>query len=360
MWVVGDDLLSSSTAQLMNWRNNAGRNHYINKNYEVTPYTVTDTNNFILQIQLGLARAINANNFLPEIILVVLSNIIPSDQVLFAKYEFYLNTIMRMIRENVTKRHDQLPKKARAIFGTKIVITKALPKPEDQEFKIRRRKYNKQMDYAARQFNIEAIHVSDIIPSNQEMFEGPDLSEIGKKKFWTMISEKIKLLDTSDVEAVMNRRRERITGEMDANPNSFIYLNLRRRYPNTDQYLGVRINGAQNNVENQARNNHNRRIAENQRDHRIRMDRMEQLRRQGLINEYIDRRNRRYGPNGAANWGALMSFIQNMERRSNENIVDYQDRVNEVFNRRAGRLFQSGDGAHIDSYNRRRNQDNRL
>lgn len=256
------------------------------------------------------------------------------------------------------RRYDQLPKRARSVFGTKILITKALPKPDDQEFKIRRRKYNKQMDITGKKYNIEAIHICDILPSDTEFFEGPDLSDSGKRKLWMMISEKIKELDVSDSEVVTKRRRERITGELDANPNNLIHLNSRRRFVNRNEFLGIQVDRQNTGQRGQPRNtnstNWNGQMADMQREHRMRMNGMEQLRRQNLIQEHINRRVRRYGPNGADNWGALMSFINNMERTSSENERDFQNRVNQVFNRRAGRIFQAGDGCHIDLFNMRR------
>lgn len=119
MWVIGDDLLNSSFRHFMTWRNNSGKTHYINKTYEVTPYPVSDSNNFLIQIQNGLARAINGNTYLPDTLLILLSNIIPSDEVLNLKHEFYLKKIMQIIKETLAVRYNQLPKKAKAIFDTK-------------------------------------------------------------------------------------------------------------------------------------------------------------------------------------------------------------------------------------------------
>lgn len=139
------------------------------------------------------------------------------------------------------RHHDQLPKKARNIFETKIIVTKALPKPEDQDYKIRRRRFNKQLDIAAKQYKIEAIHVSDILPSDADMFEGPDLSEAGKRKFWKVIGDKVKELNTSDAEALIKRRNERILGDMpvQSSANNWMWLNTRRRHVNRNNYILV-------------------------------------------------------------------------------------------------------------------------
>lgn len=351
MWVIGDYLLNSTIQQFMQWRNNAGKNHYINKVYEVTPYAVMETNNFLIQIQKGLARAINANTTLPEIILVVLSDVIPGDKILFNKHEFYLQRIMQIIKEAVLIRIEQLPKKAKSIFGTKIVITKALPKPEDQEFKLRRRRYNKYIDTVAKQHNVETIHINDILPTNPQMFEGPDLSDLGKRKMWTVISEKIRLLDLSDSEALNKIRSDRVNGTINVNRNTWDQHN--QGNPRRLNYLGIQIENRQE--------NRNRALQRAQNDHRRRMDHFDQLNRQEMIRQHISRNNRRFGANGAANWHRMMRFIQNMERRNGEMMGDFQDRVNDAYSRRVNRMFQSGDGQHVDLYNnhqRRMNNEN--
>lgn len=358
MWVVGDSLLNSTVPNLMRWKNDTGKHHYINKCYEITPYTVTDTNNFLIQIQKGLARAINANNFLPDILLIVLGNTIPGERILFLKHEFYIQKIMQMIKESIFRRCDQLPRKARSVFNTKILITKALPRPEDQDFKLRRRKYNKQLDIEGKLYNIETIQINDIIPSDQTMFEGPDLSDIGKRKMWAVISDKIKTLDTSDAEALEKRRNERRSGEIDSNSNTWLYLNTRQRRNNNREYLGVEIQGANQN-QHQQRPHH---IDIQQRRHRALANNFNQMRRQALIQQHIDRRNQRGGRNGAAEWYSVMSFVNNMERNQGEIMGDFHNRMNDAYNRRVNRMFQSGDGMHMDLYNnhqrRRQNQNN--
>lgn len=362
MWVVGDEMLNKTVAQFMSWRNGQGKHHYLNRTYEVTPYTVLETNNFLAQIQLGLVRAINANNFLPGVILVIIGNSIPGNTILSLKDDFYIREILKIVKESIARRTDQLPKKARNIFDTKVLITKALPKPDDQEYKIRRRKFNKQLDIAAKQHNIEAIHVCDIIPSDAEMFEGPDLSDKGKKKFWTMIGDKIKTLDMSDQEALSKRRKERLSGEIAQNPNSFIWLNSRRRHVNRNEYLGIEVQQRDNNTNRFNNHRRNNELQQLQRQHRVIGDHMQQMNRQELIQQHINRRNRRFGQagrNGASEWFNVMSFIQNMNNSRDNDIGDTRaNRYQEVFQRRVGRMMQSGDGSHIDLYrnhNARRN-----
>lgn len=367
MWVVGDELLTTSVHQFMTWRNGIGKHHYLNKTYEVTPYSVGETNNFLLQIQLGLARAINANNFLPGILLVVLGNSIPGDKVLALKDDFFIKEILKTVKESIARRCDQLPKKARNIFDTKILITKALPKPEEQDFKIRRRKFNKILDVAAKQFNIEAIHVCDIKPSDTDMFEGPGLSDAGKRKFWIMIADKIKSLDQSDQEAVTKRRKERMSGEIGQNPNNWLWLNSQRRYVDRNNYLGIEVNQRRhfNNRNNrrEGEQNRNQELMRLQRQHRNLADGLQQLNRQNLIQEHVDRRNRRFsqaGRNGAAEWFNVRRFIENMDRSAEGNIGDNEHIHHGVFQRRVGRMLQSGDGSHIDFYraHNRRNSNN--
>lgn len=241
MWVVGDNLLNVTVPQFMNWRNYKGKHYYLNRCYEVTPYTVMESNNFLVQIQKGLVRAINANNFLPEIILVLMSNIIPGNKILALKQEFYIKQIMQIIRESIIRREDQLPTKAKSIFKTKILFTKALPKPEDQDFKIQRRKYNKQLNIIGKQYNIETIHINDILPSDKSMFLGPDLSEVGKRKMWSIISDKIKNLDQSDAEALDRRRTERRTGQIDTPRDTWARSSNRQRRFEPMNYLGIAI-----------------------------------------------------------------------------------------------------------------------
>lgn len=359
MWVVGDEMLNSTVQQFMNWCNNQGKHHYLNRTYEVTPYTVAETNNFLAQIQLGLVRAINANNYLPGILLVILGNSIQGNTVLALKDEFYIKEILKTIKDALARRRDQLPKKAKNIFNTKIIITKALPKPEDQEYKIRRRRFNKTLDVAAKQFNIEAMHVCDILPTDKIMFEGPDLSETGKKKFWMMIGDKIKDLDLSDQEALTKRRKERLTGEIGQNPNNLIWLNSRRRLVNRNEFLGIEVEQRPDRQQNinqmQREGNHRREInLQNfQRQHRVLANGMEQLNRQNLIQEHMERRRRRYGQAGrfgAAEWYNVMSFIQNMNNNAEPNVGDGGNQYREVFQRQVGRMMQSGDGRHINLY----------
>lgn len=351
MWIIGDSLLNITVPNLMNWRNGSGKFNYINKTYEMTPYTVSDTNNFLVQIQKGPARAINANNYLPELILVVMSDVIPGEKILSLKSEFYIQKIMQIIRESIVRRQDQLPKKAKPLFETKILMTKALPRPQDQDFKIRRRKYNKQMDVAGKQYNIETIHVNDILPSDQRMFEGPDLSDMGKRKMWMMISEKIKNSDTSDVEAMNKIRKERRTGEIDkGNNNTWLWLNTRQRR----NYLGIEVNRP--NRETFQRQHET--VQRHQHEHRSLMNNFNQLQRQALIQDHIDRRNRRYGPNGAGEWHSVMNFVNNLERQPGEQGFQFQNRINEVYDRRVNRMFQSGDGAHMTMYNYHRRRQN--
>lgn len=351
MWVVGDNLLNETVPIFMNWRNNTGKQNYINKSYEVTPYTVSETNNFLIQIQKGLARAINANNYLPDVLLIVMSNIIPGDRILALQDEFYLKKVMATIRETITRRTDQLPKKARAIFETKIVMTKALPRPEDQDFKVRRR-YNKQMDILGKQFDIEMIHINDILPSDQSMFVGPDLSDLAKRKFWIVVSEKIKTLDISDKEAVNKRRSERRTGETDSNGNTWLWLNTRERRNHRD-YLGIEINTQGFQRPQQQNFDLNR----HQRQHRRMMDRMRQLNRQAIIQQHIERRSR-LGRNGLAEWNNVMNFINNMERMPGERMDEFQTRTSQVFNKRANNMLQSGDGIHMSLFNSNRRRNN--
>lgn len=346
MWVVGDDFLNASVPQFMKWRNNQGKHAYINKCYEVTPFTVMETNNFLLQIKLGVHRAINANTYLPQILLVLLGDVIPSCEALFLKYEFYIQKVLQIVKEAVMRRRDQLPKKAKSLFDTKIIITKALPKPNDQEYKIRRRKYNRQLDVAAKLYNIESIHISDILPADNTMYEGPDLSDVGKKKLWMVLSDKIKNLDQSDVEALNKRRRERMTGDIDSNPNNWLYLNTRRRNVNRDsnQYLGIEVDftNSQQPVNDIVRNRYQNSFM----NHAHQMDRQQEIQRQ--IDNFRNSRGRQTARNEVQNWRQMMRFINRMDQNMNPD-----NRDNSQDARRLGRLFQAGDGGHIEMYRRR-------
>lgn len=184
------------------------------------------------------------------------------------------------------------------------------------------------MDIVAKQYNIEAIHINNIMPGEQQLFEGPDLSEIGKRRLWMVISEKMKLTDESDAEALSKRRTNRITGQINAEGNiNPGYNNQRRR--NRDNYLGIRVRGAQEGV-NMAPDGE---LQSRQRRHRMLMNGPDQLERQDMIQQYIERRNRNLGRNGAAEWNRIMRFINNMRINQGEPQPHFQERINDAYSR---------------------------
>lgn len=148
-----------------------------------------------------------------------------------------------------------------------------------------------------------------------------------------------------------------MSGEIDATPSSMIWLNSRRRYVNRDEFLGIGVNHDQttNNTSDANHGNqrvHESQIQQHQRRHRTIANHFQQLNRQNLIQEHIDRRNRRFGHRGrnkAAEWYNVMRFIQNMDTRAEED-------VGQTFRRRVGRMMQSGDGYHINLYRNHQNQ----
>lgn len=213
LWVIGDDLLVSSFHQLLRMRNRYNLDLYINTNYEISAFTVV-SRNFVKQIMSGLVKALNSNTYLPTMLLILLSDIIPATEGLALKGDFYLHKIFNSIKEDIHKRTQQLPAKATGMLPVHILVTKALPRPYDNDnmYKSRRRRYNRQMDNIARQYDIEAIHAYGISPNDLECFDGLDLSKIGKIRLWQALSEQVLNMDASFSEAFITRRTERISG----------------------------------------------------------------------------------------------------------------------------------------------------
>lgn len=88
-----------------------------------------------------------------------------------------------------------LPKKARRFKPPSIVIIKTVAKSaenlEIDDFKIKRRTFNRALQKEASNFQWRSINIDAIIPSDHSNFtkNGEDLSEDGFKRFWTFISE---------------------------------------------------------------------------------------------------------------------------------------------------------------------------
>lgn len=178
---------------------------YILSNYEVFINSFHYSWCITTQIRGGLNNLLSSKWKLPNHLYIIFSNDqVDDSEILGGEIYKVLNDLFTYISRVLLERRVQLPKKARRFKPPSITVVKTVPKLaenlEMDDFKIKRRTFNRALQKEAANFYWRSINIDAILPSQKENFtsNGEDLSSEGFIKFWTFISEDLHTLDDSE------------------------------------------------------------------------------------------------------------------------------------------------------------------
>lgn len=94
-----------------------------------------------------------------------------------------------------------MPKKARRFKPLTITVVKTVPKAlkrlNENNFKIKRRTFNRALQKVAANYQWRTINIDAILPSTEANFDeiGDNLSKVGTQLLWDFISEDVRAME---------------------------------------------------------------------------------------------------------------------------------------------------------------------
>lgn len=192
---------------------------YILQNYEVFFGTCHYSWSFTTQIRGGLANLLSTKWKLPNHIYVLFSNDQIEDSDILGDLLYkVLTDLCTFINRSLAERKSALPKKARRANPTEVTIVKTVARSNEQlstnNFKNRRRTFNRALQKTALSFGWRSINIDAIIPSDKQNFDddGNNLSETGLKLLWQFLSDDLRALTNASPAKKYSRANELNSG----------------------------------------------------------------------------------------------------------------------------------------------------
>lgn len=208
IWIIGDThLLAQARKSLENLKdtnafNNKGEKAkipYIIDNFEITVSAFHFSWCITTQIRGGLNHLLLTKWRLPNYIYILFSNDqVDESEVLGGELYKVLDSLFSYISRALLERKIALPKKARRFKPPSIIIVKTVAKSSENleidDFKIKRRTFNRALQKEALNRQWRSINIDSILPSDHRNFSnnGEDLSDEGFIKFWNFLSEDLR------------------------------------------------------------------------------------------------------------------------------------------------------------------------
>lgn len=160
---------------------------------------------FTTQIRGGLASLLSTKWKLPNYLYMVFSNDQVEDcDILDDLIYKVLEDLFKFINRALIDRKLELPRKARRSNPPRVIVVKTVAKAKNlldrNNFKIRRRSFNRALQKISQNFNWRSINIDSIVPTIPQNFDenGDELSDVGMKLFWQFISEDLRALEAID------------------------------------------------------------------------------------------------------------------------------------------------------------------
>lgn len=206
IWVIGDTHILARTRQgLENIKQRGGfttqhiQNNklpYLLENYEVILSPCHYSWAFTAQIKGGLAHLLSTKWRLPNHLYIIFSNDqVDDSDVLGDMIYKVLEELFTFVDRAILERKMALPRKAKRGIQTKFTVIKTVAKSQEllnrDNFKNRRRNFNRALQKISSNFNWRSVNIDAIIPTKKAFFDeqGNDLLEEGAEAFWEFISQ---------------------------------------------------------------------------------------------------------------------------------------------------------------------------
>lgn len=175
---------------------------FMPENFEVIIGSFHYSWSFTTQIRGGLNTILGTRWRLPNYLYIFFSNDQVDDADILGDQVYpLLDKLFSYINRRLTERKVVLPKKARRYKPPIVTVVKTLPKAIDRlnenNFKIRRRTFNRALQKSALNFKWRAINIDTILPTTHSIFDdkGEDLSDLGLQCLWEFISEDLATME---------------------------------------------------------------------------------------------------------------------------------------------------------------------
>lgn len=179
------------------------------ENYEVITGAFHHSWCFTTQIKGGLNDLLSSNWRLPNYVYILFSNDQLDDCDILGDQIFnVLENCFTAVNRALIQRRFNLPKKAKRYKPTTVVVVKTVAKNESQmkenNFKLRRRSFNRALQKTSAELKWKAVNVDAIIPNQEDNFDekGNNLSDRGFELYWNFLSEDLQCMDEGRADSI--------------------------------------------------------------------------------------------------------------------------------------------------------------
>lgn len=221
IWIVGDAHLLAQACKGLEilkdvdtFNNNQRKTMpFILQNFEVFVGSFHYSWCFTTQIRGGLNGLLASKWRLPNYIYIMFSNDQVNDADILGDHIYaIINQLLTYVNRRLMERKSKLPKKARRYKKPTVTVIKTVPKFQEKlnenNFKIRRRTFNRVLQKEAMKLGFRSVNIDAILPSIRENFDekGEELSDKGIELTWQFLSQDIKSMEYPPVNSSTNNK----------------------------------------------------------------------------------------------------------------------------------------------------------
>lgn len=210
IWIIGETNFTHNAVKHLRPLINSGRKTeappYFTSRYDIYWSIDYEAKNLWSQIQNSLVKLMNDRWKLPNYILLLFSNKCVNDTLHYAQYlHIPMNALGDFINRVIFERNAELPTRALRATDPQIVLIRTVSKSEKfqemNNFKNKRRTFNKAVQRLAERSNFRAINIDEIMPKRDLFEENGGLAQTGFATFWSCINIDIRQNDVKRLNA---------------------------------------------------------------------------------------------------------------------------------------------------------------